>query len=96
MKHYLKIFFIVLFFLPSLACGAFSTNYVQGSGNYRAGDLETVSADVRIPGSSEVTVWVIERLHVAVSGSGNLSYFGTLTIDQSVCGSGKLISLGEK
>ena len=69
---------------------------VSGSGNYLAGNLETASADVTIPGSSDVTVWVKDNLNVHVSGSGNLKYYGSPTISQSVSGSGKIISLGEK
>jgi hypothetical protein len=69
---------------------------ISGSGKYLAGDLETAAADIRIPGSSDVTVWVTNSIKVNVSGSGNLSYYGHPMIDQSVAGSGKLISLGEK
>ncbi len=69
---------------------------VSGSGNYVAGDLEAASADVTIPGSSDVTVWVKDTLKAHISGSGNVKYYGSPTIDQSGAGSGKLIPLGEK
>ncbi len=41
MKHHLRIFLIILFFLPSLACGVLNTKSVDGSGN-----LETQTIDV--------------------------------------------------
>jgi hypothetical protein len=57
MKHYLKIFFIVLFFLPSLACGAFSTNFVQGSGKIVKQSVDVNNFDrVSLEGSGNVYV----------------------------------------
>jgi hypothetical protein len=67
-----------------------------GSGNYLAGDLETISADISIPGSASITVWASDELNVRVSGSGDIQYYGQPRIDQSGSGSGNLISLGEK
>jgi hypothetical protein len=68
----------------------------RGSGNYRAGDLETTSADINIPGSADVTVWVTDQLKVHVNGSGTVSYYGKPSVDQSGAGSGKIVSLGDK
>ncbi|MGE5378075.1 MAG: head GIN domain-containing protein [Bacteroidota bacterium] len=68
----------------------------SGSGNYRAGDLETKSADINIPGSADVTVWVTEQLKVHINGSGTVSYYGKPSVDQSGSGSGKMVSLGDK
>ena len=57
MKHYLKIFFIVLFFLPSLACGTFSTNFVQGSGKIVKQSVDVSNFDrVSLAGSGNVYV----------------------------------------
>ena len=68
----------------------------SGSGNYVAGDLETNTANVNIPGSSDVTVWVNDTLKTDIDGSGTVRYYGSPTVDQTGNGSGKLNSLGEK
>jgi hypothetical protein len=68
----------------------------SGSGKYMADDLESVSADIRVPGSADVTVWVRDQLKVHVDGSGTIRYYGKPTVDQSGAGSGKISSLGEK
>jgi hypothetical protein len=42
MKHILPLILILLFFIPSLACGSFTTNRVEGSG-----DIVTQTIDVK-------------------------------------------------
>lgn len=69
---------------------------VNGNGEYIAGDLETSSADISIGGSGSLTVWVKDELKVRVNGSGDVSYYGRPTVDQTGGGSGKVTSLGEK
>jgi hypothetical protein len=69
---------------------------VVGSGNYLAADLESGSANISIPGSADVTVWVSDTMQVTVNGSGNVSYYGSPDIDQNGSGSGHLKSLGDK
>jgi hypothetical protein len=69
---------------------------VGGSGNYLAGGLEAAAADISIPGSADMTVWVSDELQVRINGSGNIQYFGQPIIDQSGSGSGTLIPLGNK
>jgi hypothetical protein len=68
----------------------------SGSGNYRAGDLESDSVQVDIPGSSDITVWVNKDLKANIDGSGTIRYYGKPTVNQTGNGSGKLISMGEK
>lgn len=69
---------------------------ISGSGNYLAGELETDSAQISIPGSADVTVGVKDAMTAQISGSGNIRYYGKPTIDQSRSGSGDLVALGEK
>jgi hypothetical protein len=69
---------------------------VSGSGNYRADDLETDSAGIRIRGSADATVWVHDELTVNVTGSGDIYYYGEPTLHQSATGSGEITSLGSK
>jgi hypothetical protein len=69
---------------------------ISGSGSYRAADLETARAEIKIPGSADVFVWVLEELNTDVDGSGEIHYFGSPTIHESGLGSGNLSSLGEK
>ena len=69
---------------------------VLGSGNYLAGNLETGSTDINIPGSGDLTIWVTDQLKIHLDGSGNVSYYGRPTIDQTGNGSGSVISLGDK
>ena len=68
----------------------------RGSGNYRTGDLKSESAEIDIPGSADVTVWVTDTLKAHINGSGTIRYYGKPTVDQNGNGSGKLVSLGEK
>ena len=68
----------------------------SGSGNYLAGDLESTLADIQVPGSADVTVWVQDQLNVHVDGSGTIRYYGKPSVDQSGAGSGKIAALGEK
>lgn len=68
----------------------------SGSGSYQAGDLETASAVVNIPGSADVTVWTTDELNANINGSGTVSYYGKPTVNQTGNGSGKMVSLGEK
>jgi hypothetical protein len=69
---------------------------VGGSGNYLAGGLEAAAADISIPGSAAVTLWVSDELQVRVNGSGDVQYYGQPIIDQSGSGSGNLTPLGNK
>ena len=69
---------------------------VYGSGKYIAGDLETANTNILIQGSSNLTVWVENKLDIRVNGSGDVSYYGRPTINQGGYGSGNVSSLGEK
>ena len=69
---------------------------ISGSGKYVAGDLYSDTADVKISGSGDVTLWVDESLDARLSGSSSLNYYGQPTVNSSGSGSSTVKSLGEK
>jgi hypothetical protein len=58
--------------------------------------LASKVTDIRIGGSGDITVWVIDALDVRIMGSGNVRYYGRPTVSSSGNGSGDIISLGDK
>jgi len=69
---------------------------VGGSGNYRAGDLQSESAEVSVSGSGNATVWATETLDASISGSGSIDYYGNPSVNQSTSGSGDVNNRGDK
>ena len=69
---------------------------VTSSGNFQAGNLKLLNANVILTSSGEVTLWVVESLNVNISSSGNIAYYGSPTIRQQITSSGQLISKGDK
>lgn len=68
---------------------------ISGSGKYDGGDVESTEATVEIGGLGNATIWVTEQLDAAISGSGDIEYFGNPRIQQDISGLGKLRSRGE-
>ena len=56
----------------------------------------TASHNVELDGSGDVTVWAVDALDVSISASGNVEYYGDLSVTNNITGSGNLTSLGEK
>lgn len=69
---------------------------IGGSGKVRAAELASQRADVSIGGSGDATVWAVEYLDVAISGSESVDYYGNPSTDLSGQGSGDVRSRGEK
>lgn len=65
---------------------------INGSGNYRSFDVESQNVDIRISGSGNTEVSVVENMKVEIAGSGDVYYFGTPRIDVNISGSGSIIS----
>ena len=64
---------------------------IRGSGRYRAERLVCDYADINVTGSGSADVSVSEDLHVAIRGSGNVSYAGNPeNVTRQISGSGKL------
>ncbi len=65
-------------------------------GEYRAGDLRSRSASVRLSGAGRSTLWVEDSLRVRISGLGSVEYYGQPTVDSEITGLGRLVELGSK
>jgi hypothetical protein len=68
------------------------TAKILGSGEYRAGNLESTSANIRVTGSGKSQVNVSDTLNVAILGSGDVIYAGHPTVNSSTAGSGRVKS----
>jgi hypothetical protein len=67
-----------------------------GSGVYRALDLESATAAVRVTGSGHVTIRVADELEARLTGSGNVRYAGDPAVRQDTSGSGDVRPVGER
>ena len=66
---------------------------VSGSGDIDAADLDCEEAEVRVSGSGNITLVARESLKAAVSGSGDIKYYGSPEhVDTRVSGSGNIRS----
>jgi hypothetical protein len=69
---------------------------VSSSVNFQAGDLKVQNADITMSSSADVTLWVVNDLRANISSSGNIAYYGSPVIHQSLSSSGRLIPRGNK
>jgi hypothetical protein len=78
--------------------GTANTQEIQllGTDDYEAPDLESQTAAVSITGTGSVMIWVLDSLDVVINGVGEVSYFGSPNVTQSITGNGSLTSLGDK
>jgi cytoskeletal protein CcmA (bactofilin family) len=65
---------------------------ISGSGNFNGTEFQNNRAAVRVSGSGNISMWVLEYLKANISGSGNIKYRGNPKIDYNASGSGRLIS----
>jgi hypothetical protein len=70
------------------------TVVLSGMGNYRAGQLASDEADVRIRQRGSATVRVRDRLDVTISGSGSVYYYGDPVVTRNITGSGRCVKHG--
>ena len=64
---------------------------VSGSGDYDGKELSVGDTGIEVTGSGNANVTVSGRLAVSISGSGNVTYFGSPTqVEKSVSGSGSV------
>ena len=64
---------------------------ISGSGDYNGKGLTAGDTDIEITGSGNANVSVTGRLVVSISGSGDVTYFGSPTqVEKSVSGSGSV------
>lgn len=69
---------------------------VSGSGDVFAEDLNVSGAQVTVNGSGDVTLWVLDSMDVIISSSGNVQFYGSPKVTQTITGAGDLTSLGVK
>ena len=70
---------------------------ISGTGQYRAGDLESGAAQVTISGAGDAVVWAHDDLSVLISGTGTLSYWGQPTLSRrDITGAGDVNPMGVK
>jgi hypothetical protein len=63
---------------------------ISGSGKIKAEKMKAQSADVRITGSGNMDIWVVENLDATISGSGSVYYTGNPRVNTRVSGSGNV------
>jgi hypothetical protein len=63
---------------------------ILGSGDYRAGGLNSETATVHVTGSVNSQVAASAILNVTILGSGDVAYSGNPTVHASIAGSGKV------
>jgi len=66
---------------------------LSGAGTYRAPQLESQKAQVKLTGLGSATVWAVQELDVTIQGLGNVEYYGTPAVRQNITGVGRLTSL---
>ncbi len=67
-----------------------------GTGDYDAADLESRIAKVEATGTGNVVIWVLDALDVEITGTSEVSYYGSPNVTQNITGPGSLTSLGDK
>jgi hypothetical protein len=68
---------------------------ISSSGKYRAQDLASDEADVRLNSTGSATIWVQDHLKANLSSSGDLRYRGNPTVDETTNSSGDVIQISE-
>lgn len=64
---------------------------ISGSGDYNGKELSAGDTGIEVTGSGNANVTVTGRLAVSISGSGDVTYFGSPTqVERSVSGSGSV------
>ena len=66
---------------------------LTGAGSYRAPQLESQKAQVKLTGVGSATIWVAQELDVTVQGVGTVEYYGSPSVREKVTGVGRVISL---
>ena len=69
---------------------------LNGSNSYKAPKLQSQTVNISLNGSNDVTIWAVKTMKIAISGQGNVQYYGSPQINQSGSGNAELVSLGEQ
>lgn len=65
-------------------------------GEYRASDLRSQTASVRLSGAGRSILWAEDSLQVRISGLGSVEYYGEPDVHSEISGLGRLMELGGK
>jgi len=68
---------------------------ISGSGDVLARNLSTKKTDARVAGSGSVEIRAADELKAALSGSGDVRYWGNPKVDSRVAGSGRVKRAGD-
>lgn len=68
--------------------------YISGAGNIDGFDMPVNNCTIRISGTGNCEVHVIDHLDVSISGVGNIWYRGNPTVDTDVSGVGNIVPAG--
>ena len=63
---------------------------ISSSGDYIAGKLESMEADVKTSSSGDILVLVNDYLKASTSSSGSITYIGKPEVDMHTSSSGKI------
>jgi hypothetical protein len=69
---------------------------MSGSSTYDADELESNLALLTASGASKVKVWVHDDLTLKLSGSSDVTYYGTPKLSQETSGATDINAMGEK
>lgn len=69
--------------------------YITGAGNVSAFDMEVKDCQIRVSGTANCEVSVIESLYVQVSGVGNVFYKGSPNLTSDISGVGNVTAVGK-
>lgn len=69
---------------------------ISSSGLFQAENLQVQNADVNLTSSGDATLWVVKNLAAHISSSGNIAYYGSPIIRQTLTSSGKLLPKGDR
>ena len=63
---------------------------ISGAADYRAENLVSDSATVRVSGAGEVVVHARQKLKASISGAASIEYLGDPEVEQRVSGAGRV------
>ena len=69
---------------------------VAGRSEFRAENLMSQRAAVRVSGIADVQVWVVQDLAVTVSGVGTVDYWGSPNVQRRASGIAKINERGPR
>ncbi len=69
---------------------------ISGTGAYRAADLRSETADVRISGMVDTVLWVTNSLTVSIKDAATVHYYGTSKTIVKTHGASNIQQLGDK